>query len=156
MKKIVCIFLTILIIVLSTGCVYVKNREPEDIVKDFDKVIGDISQLQIDKTENLCGTRENKDNFTGTYKLDVKNETGRECVFGGASINNRRVKLSGNFKVDEGKVTIRVRLNEKVVEISSEDLEDFDEEFDFEGGSNYIIFIYEDFTGKLDLKSEYI
>lgn len=81
---------------------------------------------------------------------------GRDVIFGGASVKERKIKLVANSITDSGNFKIRVRLGSKVEKYTVDGTSGFAKELEFNGGGNYIMIDYENFKGKVELSAEYI
>ena len=82
--------------------------------------------------------------------------TGRDVIFGGASIHNRDLFLSGHIETESGKATVRIRMNSEVVELEPDADGYFETTLKLDNGGNYILVIYEDFSGMLKMTCEYM
>ena len=81
--------------------------------------------------------------------------TGRDVVFGGASIHNRDLFLSGHIETESGNATVCIRMNSEVVELAPDADGHFETTLKLNNGGNYIMVVYEDFTGTMEMNSEY-
>lgn len=148
-------FLLLAVLLLGlTGC-RLNYMEPEEFLDSIAEAIGD-SQLTGD--EDLIGTRvltSDQDSYAGEYIADCDHVTGRDVVFGGASIHNRELFLSGIVKAELGKATIRIRLNDEVIEMEPDADGNFETTLKLDNGGNYIMVVYEDFSGTLEMTCEY-
>ena len=82
--------------------------------------------------------------------------TGRDVVFGGASIHNRDLFLSGHIETESGNATVRIRMNSEVVELEPDADGYFETTLKLDNGGNYIMVVYEDFSGTVEMNSEYL
>ena len=117
-------------------------------------IVSDIGDSQITDDEDLIGTRvlkDDADSYAGEYTAECKSVTGREVVFGGASIHNRELFLSGSIDTESGTVTVRIRLNEEVFELEPDADGYFEATLKLDNGGNYIMVVYEDFSGSMEL-----
>ena len=153
------IFLLLTVLLLSlTGC-RSNFMEPEAMQDFLDGVVENIGDSQITDDKDLIGIRmlnKNSDAYTGAYTSECKAVTGRDVIFGGASIHNRELFLSGTIQAESGKATIRIRLNEEVFEMESDDDGHFETTLKLDSGGNYIMVVYEDFSGSLEMTCEYM
>lgn len=154
MKKWMVLLAAVLCLSALTSC---REMDPQELVNQFDHAVGFLGQTQITKDKNLIGTRATeKDDYVGYYYADCKKETGRDVVFGGASVETRTVRVFGSVAAASGTAALRVRLGEEVkyLEVNEEGF--FDETLTFDGGGNYVMVDYETFTGEIHLCAEYV
>lgn len=153
------IFLLLAVLLLClTGC-RLNYMEPGEMQEFLDGIAEDIGDSQLTGDEDLIGTRvltSDEDSYAGEYTADCDHVTGRDVVFGGASIHNRELFLSGIVKVESGKATIRIRLNDEVIELEPDVEGNFETTLKLDNGGNYIMVVYEDFSGTLEMTCEYI
>lgn len=141
-----------------TGC-RLNYMEPEEMQEFLDGVVEDIGNSQVTDDEDLIGTRvlsDTTDSYAGKYTAECKSMAGRDVVFGGASIHNRELLLSGTIKTESGKATIRIRLNDEAFELDPDTDGCFETTLKLDSGGNYIMIDYEDFSGTLEMTCEYI
>ncbi|MCI9436576.1 MAG: hypothetical protein HFH85_05305 [Lachnospiraceae bacterium] len=129
----------------------------EKLLSDtLEEVAGFFGASQITGDENLIGERlYGRDAYTGRYLADCDKVTGRDVVFGGASVESRKLYLSGYIQAYSGTAVIRIRTNWEVVELEPDEDGYFETELNLESGGNYVIVKFEDFTGTVDLTSGY-
>ena len=96
------------------------------------------------------------DSYVGEYTAECSHMTGRDVVFGGASIHNRDLFLSGHIETESGNATVRIRMNSEVVELEPDADGHFETTLKLDNGGNYIMVIYEDFSGMLKMTCEYM
>lgn len=151
------IFLLLTALLLSlTGCRF-NFMEPEEMQDFLDGVVENIGDSQITDGKDLIGTRtlaDSDDAYAGAYTAECDCVTGRDVVFGGASIHNRTLFLSGHIETESGTATVRIRLNEDVVELEPDADGCFETTLKLENGGNYIMVVYEDYSGKLEITCE--
>ena len=158
MKHLFLFFLMAGLLLGMTGC-DLKDMEPEEMQDFLDGVVEDIGNSQITGDADLIGIRmlnENSDAYTGEYTTECEAVTGRDVVFGGASIHNRDLFLSGSIDAESGKATVRIRLNEEVIELEPDADGHFETTLKLDNGGNYIMVVYEDFSGTVEMNSEYL
>lgn len=152
------IFLLLTVLLLSlTGC-RSDFMEPEEMKEFLDGVVEDIGDSQVTDDDDLIGERLliDNDSYAGEYSAECNHMTGRDVVFGGASIHNRDLFLSGHIETESGKATVRIRRNDEVVELEPEADGHFETTLNLDNGGNYIMVIYEDFSGVVEMNSEYL
>ena len=153
-KKIVLPFLVLFLLISLSACKF-NCMKPQEVENMLDNIAGNISQSQITEDKNLIGKRNSQDYYTGQYNAKCENQIGRDVVFGGGSLKEKSIKISGTIKTEKGKATIRVRQNEDVKEYSVNNDEVFVAELSLENGGNYIMIDYDDFSGTVQISSEY-
>ncbi|MBR4289696.1 MAG: hypothetical protein IKT52_03535 [Oscillospiraceae bacterium] len=128
-------------------------------VEYLNGIVAEIGDSQITDDKDLIGTRvlaDSADAYTGAYTAACEVVTSRDVIFGGASIHNRELFLSGVVQVESGKVTVRIRLNEEVYELEPDADGYFETTLKLDNGGNYIMVVYEDFSGKVEMTCEYV
>lgn len=152
-------FLLLAGMLLGLGGCRLNYMEPEEMQDFLDGVVENIGDSQITDDKDLIGIRmlnENSDAYTGEYTTECEAVTGRDVVFGGASIHNRDLFLSGSIDAESGKATVRIRLNEEVIELEPDADGHFETTLKLDNGGNYIMVVYEDFSGTVEMNSEYL
>ena len=152
------IFLLLTVLLLSlTGC-RSNFMEPEAMQDFLDGVVENIGDSQVTEDDDLIGARllVDDDSYVGEYTAECTHMTGRDVVFGGASIHNRDLFLSGHIETESGNATVRIRMNSEVVELEPDADGYFETTLKLDNGGNYIIVIYEDFSGMLKMTCEYM
>ena len=152
------IFLLLTVLLLSlTGC-RSNFMEPEEMKEFLDGVVEDIGDSQVTDDDDLIGARllVDDDSYVGEYTAECSHMTGRDVVFGGASIHNRDLFLSGHIETESGNATVRIRMNSEVVELEPDADGYFETTLKLDNGGNYIMVIYEDFSGMLKMTCEYM
>ena len=155
-RAIIFLFLTVLLLSL-TGC-RSDFMEPEAMKEFLDGVVENIGDSQITDDDDLIGARllVDDDSYAGEYSAECNHMTGRDVVFGGASIHNRDLFLSGHIETESGNATVRIRMNSEVVELEPDADGHFETTLKLDNGGNYIMVIYEDFSGVVEMNSEYL
>ena len=152
------IFLLLTVLLLSlTGC-RSNFMEPEAMQAFLDGVVEDIGDSQVTDDDDLIGARllVDDDSYVGEYTAECSHMTGRDVVFGGASIHNRDLFLSGHIETESGNATVRIRMNSEVVELEPDADGHFETTLMLDNGGNYIMVIYDDFSGVVEMNSEYL
>lgn len=153
----ICLLLAEMLLCL-TGC-RLNDMEPEEMREFLDGVVEDIGDSQITDEEDLIGTRvltDSADSYAGDYTAERESVTGRDVIFGGASIHNRELFLSGTIQAEAGKATVRIRLNEEVLELEPDTNGYFETTQKLDNGGNYIMVVYKDFSGSVEMACEYV
>ena len=153
---IIFLFLTSLLLSLN-GCKF-NYMEPEEMKAFLDGVVEDIGDSQVTDDDDLIGERlmVDDDSYVGEYTAESSHMTGRDVVFGGASIHNRDLFLSGHIETESGNTTVRIRMNSEVIELEPDADGHFETTLKLDNGGNYIMVIYEDFSGMLKMTCEYM
>lgn len=155
MKKLVCLFLIILVSFGLSAC-SIQNADPQKILNAYEKFIIACGKTQVTDDNQLIGKRTlTADTYVGTYVATCENASGRDVVFGGGSLKQRTIKVTGDINMQSGKVTLSVRLGEKKEVIPIKENGSFNVILDLEGGGNYIMLDYEDFKGTVNIYSSY-
>lgn len=152
------IFLLLTSLLLSlNGCKF-NYMEPEEMKEFLDGVVENIGDNQITDDDDLIGARllVDDDSYVGEYTAECSHMTCRDVVFGGASIHNRDLFLSGHIETESGNATVRIRMNSEVVELEPDADGYFETTLKLDNGGNYIMVIYEDFSGMLKMTCEYM
>ena len=152
------IFLLLTSLLLSlNGCKF-NYMEPEEMKEFLDDVVEDIGDSQVTDDDDLIGARllVDDDSYVGEYTAECSHMTGRDVVFGGASIHNRALFLSSHIDAESGKATVRIRMNSEVIELEPDADGYFETTLKLDNGGNYIMVIYEDFSGMLKMTCEYM
>lgn len=152
MKKIVLILAAVCMIFPLTAC----NMDSDEVHSFLNGLAENLGDSQITEDKDLIGTRALADDaYTGTYQADCGGNTGRDVVFGGGSIDIRKIHVYGTIHRDSGNAVVRIRLNEEVNELSVQDDGSFETDLSCTSGGNYIMVDYEDFQGSVELNAEY-
>ena len=141
-----------------TGC-RISYLEPEEMQEFLNRVVEDVGCSQITDDKDLIGTRylqNTADSYAGKYSADCSHVTGRDVIFGGASINSRELFLSGRIHPISGEAIVRIRLNNEITELEPDSDGSFETTLKLSSGGNYIMVVYEDFTGNIEMNCEYI
>ena len=152
------IFLLLTSLLLSlNGCKF-NYMEPEEMEEFLDGVVENIGDSQITDDDDLIGARllVDDDSYVGEYTAECSHMTGRDVVFGGASIHNRDLFLSGHIETESGNATVRIRMNSEVIELEPDADGYFETTLKLDNGGNYIMVVYEDFSGTVEMNSEYL
>ena len=155
-RAIVFLLLTSLLLSLN-GCKF-NYMEPEEMKEFLDGVVENIGDSQVTDDDDLIGERLliDNDSYAGEYAAECNHMTGRDVVFGGASIHNRDLFLSGHIETESGNATVRIRMNSEVVELEPDADGHFETTLKLDNGGNYIMVIYDVFSGVVEMNSEYL
>ena len=154
MKKFFALSIVLVALVCSlTACKHMSGTELYAWAENWTAQLG---HSQITADENLIGTRVwGDDEYCGTYQAECTGVTGKNVVFGGAALSNRTLNLSGTIHSQSGKANIRIRQNDEVILLETDEHGAFSTQLSLESGGNYIMVQYEDFSGTVTLTSEY-
>ena len=78
------------------------------------------------------------------------------AVFGGGSIESRKLHVYGKVSGEAGKAAVRLRQNEEVTKLEPQKDGSFETTISCSSGENYIMVDYKNFQGNVELYSEYI
>ena len=155
MKKIIAFVLLLCMALSFTGCQF-NYEKPSEMLEKFEGWAENLGQSQITEDGDLIGERIlSEDSYAGRYCADGEDETGKDVVFGGASIEKRQLKVYGTITTESGKATVRIRQNWDVTEVETDEDGNFEANLSLDNGGNYIMVNYEDYTGSIELDSEY-
>ncbi|MDE6470865.1 MAG: hypothetical protein K2L19_07610 [Eubacterium sp.] len=153
MKHIITIILCIIVMLCA---MFFQVVEVDDVLNFYTSTVEYLGSRQLTSKLNLIGERYDKiDDYTGSYKCSAENVTGRDVIYGGCSVDKIKLNLKGKSDTQSGELKIRVRLGYDVEYITINEDGAFDELLEFDGGGNYIIIEYKDFTGEIDVSTEY-
>lgn len=158
MKRAVAVLLTLALMLSLTACMSRGSMQLKRVDRCFDDLRGAFKMSDVTSSAKLIGKRENngRDWFTGSYTAQCENETGRDTVFGGASARNRRIKVKAHIKTETGSAVIRLRMNGRATKFLPDSDGNFEREFDFGSGGNYIMVDFNRFTGTVWMTAEYV
>lgn len=155
MKKIIALALVLCMTLSFAGCGF-NYENPSEVKEKFNEWAGMLGKTQITNDDNLIGGRlPGEDEYVGSYLADCDKQTGKDVIFGGGSIEDREIRVYGTLKTDSGKATVRIRMNEDVVELEPDKEGFFETTLSLTSGGNYIMVNYEEFSGTIELYSEY-
>lgn len=149
MRKLLAFCLTLVMILSLSAC-------GKGSLERFEEWADDLGQTQMTEDKDLIGSREaGIDDYIGSYEAACENDSGKDVIFGGSSTKTRTLYVSGTVKTESGSATVRIRLNDEVIELTPDENGDFETELSLKSGGNYIMVLYEDFTGTVELRSTY-
>lgn len=156
MKHLFLFFLMAGLLLGMTGC-DLKDMEPEEMQDFLDGVVEDIGNSQITGDADLIGIRVLKDStdaYAGAYTAECQSVTGRDVIFGGASIEDWVLLCSGKVSTESGDACVRIRLNQEVYLLPLDPEGRFETELYMHSGGNYVMIDYTDFVGTVEMTSE--
>lgn len=155
MRRIATAILAVCLILTISSCRF-SYMKTEEIYETIENAVENIGMSQLTDDTELIGTRSVENDFyTGSYKSDCEGVTGRDVVFGGASTEGRNLYLHGHIDEQSGEVKIRIRMNWEVTELAPDADGYFETELNLESGGNYVMAVYENFSGSVEMISEY-
>ena len=154
MKRFTAAVLILFSMLFLSSCSF--KIDTDKVAEQLDKVFYSISSYQLTSNKNLAGSRELYDNYTGEYTADYDGQSGREVLFGGASLKNLTISVHGKIYTSSGTARIRLRMNSDVQYIEIDERGNFSATLQLESGGNYIMTELENFCGHIELYSEYI
>lgn len=153
MKKLLIILLALSMIFAMCSCNYFERAE---LLEKYKAIVDTLGKSQLTSDKLLSGARQyGEDCYTGFYSAHCSEREGREVIFGGASIDERTIYISGWIITDSGRAQLRVRQNDCVYIINPNDCGFFSSALNLESGGNFIMFEFEDFTGTICFTSSY-
>lgn len=156
MKKFSVLCMALLLVFALAGCA-LDHMTPSEIYSAMDGLVQQLGQSQITDGADLIGSRcLNGDGFTGGYVSDCSGNTGRDVVFGGASVERRCIRISGEIKTESGSAQIRIRVNDQVTVLDCDPDGRFQTVLSTDSGGSYIMVDYDQFVGTVELDSAYV
>ncbi len=128
----------------------------DEVHKFLNNLAESLGKWQITEDKDLIGSRSPAgDDYTGQYQADCSGNTGRDVIFGGGSIESRKIHIHGIIKDDFGRAVVRIRQNENVTELDTQADGSFETDISCTSGGNYIMVDYRNFYGSIELYAEY-
>lgn len=154
MKRPFVIILCIAALSFLSGC---SAEWPDNAVAGWDRLVNNLSKSQITSDDDMIGKRTvtGNDYYTGTYSAVCENAEGRDVVFGGASVYEKKLKVMAKIKTVSGTATVRIRLGSEVEEHVADEEGNLALELELGSGNIYIMIDYASFTGEVNLTCEY-
>lgn len=156
MKTFLIIPIILCVLLLATGCQW-KNGPSVGIYEGLDNLAGNLGSSQITKDDDLIGNRCcATDSYSGSYHAECSGQTGRDVIFGGASIEDRVLLCSGKVSTESGDACVRIRLNQEVYLLPLDPEGCFETELYLRSGGNYVMIDFTDFVGTVEMTCEYL
>ena len=154
MKKLFICGLTVLLICSLCAC----GNWKDNAVDGWHKLTNSLSKSQITKDDDLIGERtlSDDDYYTGSYTAECSNADGRDVIFGGASVYEKKLKVTAKVETTSGKATFRIRLGSEVEEHTADEEGNLDLDLEIESGNIYIMIDYSDFSGSVELFCKHV
>lgn len=151
MKYLTTIVLFVCVLFSLSSC-RLNYIEPDEMDSYLDGVVKKVGDSQITEDKDLIGQRDvGDDAYCGSYLADCNNKTGRDVVFGGASTHERVLLCQGSIQADAGTAEIRIRMNDEVIILQTDEAGNFETELHLKSGGNYIMIDYSDFIGSVEM-----
>lgn len=153
MKKLFICVLTILLLCVLCAC----GNWKDNAIDGWDKLTNSLSKSQITKDDDLIGERtlSDDDYYTGSYTAECSSTSGRDVVFGGASVYEKKLKVTAKVETTSGKATFRIRLGSEVEEHTVDEEGNLELDLELESGNIYIMIDFSEFTGSVAMACEY-
>lgn len=154
MKRLCITILCIVMVLTFVGC---SGNWKDNAVGSWDKLTNSLSKSQITKDDDLIGERclFDDDYYTGSYKAECENTDGRDVVFGGASVYEKKLKVTAKVETTSGKATFRIRLGSEVEEHTADEEGNLELDLEQKSGNIYIMVDYSEFIGSVAMTCEY-
>lgn len=154
MKRLFVVLLCIVMLLTFAGC---SGNWTDNAVAGWDNLTNALSRSQITKDDDLIGKRTltGDDYYTGSYTADCENADGRDVVFGGASVYEKKLKVTAKVKTTSGTATFRIRIGAEVEEHIADEEGNLELDLELESGNIYVMIDYADFSGSVEMSCEY-
>lgn len=143
------------IIILIIICLFMTSCSKDDIIKTYDNINKTLGDLSLTNDNNLKGTRTfGLDHYVGTYKVEYKNFSGKEILFGGTTIDRKNTStIKINIKVENSKGKLEIIMNTKnKEEVLANTNGSYEYQFDIKDGSNYFLISGTKYSGKINIE----
>lgn len=142
----------LLLFLFSTGC-----AGKESILHSYERVVSAMGKLTCTPEYALIGTRMNRDdNYTGAYAAACEQARGTDIVFGGCSLQTRKIKVTGEVSCQSGLVQLLIKNGSDELRLIPDAAGKISQEITETGGDWYLAVKYADFSGNVTLCSTYI
>ena len=151
MKKIVIVISIIFISLIFCGCF------KDEVINEFDNTIKMIGDNALTKDKRLVGERVfGVDYYVGTYKVNYKDFSREEILFGGTTIERKNggiIHTKITIKGDSGSIKVIARLKGKDIVLGDKN-GIYEVNLNVLDGGNFIIVKGDRFSGVLKLEIE--
>lgn len=155
MKYLSVVILIVCVLLCLSGC-RLNYTAPGKMDSYLDGIAEKIGNSQITEDDGLIGQRDlGDDAYCGSYISDCNSQTGRDVVFGGASTHERVLRCYGSIQSKEGTAQIRIRMNDEVIILQTDETGNYETILHLKSGGNYIKIDYSDFSGSVEMTCEY-
>ena len=151
MKKIVVLFLFLIITLSTAGC---ENFDKDKVLDKYDRILNKLGDESLTKDNKLIGDREfGEDYYVGTYSVQYDSFTGEEIIFGGTGLSRDSKEFTLKYKgvVGEGEFKI-ILISGSDEEIITNKTEEATYTYDFQQSDLYIKIVGEGFSGNVELE----
>lgn len=154
MKRLFVVLLCIVMLLTFAGC---SGNWTDNAVAGWDNLTNALSRSQITKDDELIGERTlaDDDYYIGSYMADCENADGRDVVFGGASVYEKKLRVTAKVETTSGTATFRIRLGSEVEEHTADEEGNLELDLELESGNIYIMIDYSEFSGNVEMSCEY-
>lgn len=155
MKNILAITAALILLISLSAC-GLDGNEPESISGGLDGIVGRIENHQITPDRRLVGERNDiDDSYAGSYTAQCCGQTGRDVIFAGGVLQDRKVRVYGHVFKESGTAVVRIVSGAIATEIEIDENGNFEGTLDLTSAANSIEISYRNFTGRVELTSEY-
>lgn len=141
----------LLTLVCSVGCGGKAN-----LLHGYEKVVSSMGSLARTSEHKLIGTRTcGSDDYTGAYAATCRQARGKDVVFGGCSLQARRLQVTGSVACQSGFVQLIVKNGSDELWLTPDANGNISQEITGSGGDWYLSVEYTDFSGSVTLCSAY-
>ena len=115
-----------------------------------------MGSLARTSEHKLIGTRTcGSDDYTGAYAATCRQARGKDVVFGGCSLQARRLQVTGSVACQSGFVQLIVKNGSDELWLTPDANGNISQEITGSGGDWYLSVEYADFSGSVTLCSAY-
>lgn len=150
-KKYITFALIVFTIFTITAC------SKDEILDNYNNAIQNVGEYELTGDLKLKGTRTyGVDSYVGSYRVDYKDFSGMEYIFGRTSIdrsygNKIEIKCTSAIEGGSAKLIFDSGSNEPEVLCEFNKNNEYSDTIDLPGGRNYICIECNDFSGTVDL-----
>ena len=154
MKRLFVVLLCIVMPLTFAGC---SGNWTDNAVAGWDNLTNALSRSRITKDDDLIGKRTltGDDYYTGSYTADCENADGRDVVFGGASVYEKKLKVTAKVEETSGTATFRICIGTEVEEHTADKNGNLEMDLELESGNIYVMIDYSEFSGNVEMSCEY-
>ncbi|MFD1450054.1 hypothetical protein [Oceanobacillus sojae] len=135
-----------------------ENFFSETIRKAGDKITSFFGEPSLTKDKSLEGERAfGKDDYTGTYEAVYQHFSGRENLFGGASLDGREgktIQITYNANIESGEAKVYWNTADSEKQLLFEGQGEHTENIDLQGGWEYLSLEGDELEGDIQIKIE--
>ena len=132
-----------------------EHDPPKGVVAQVEEWVGELGETRLTKDAKLAGQRQTgSDDYTGTYRAECEDKTGREVLFGGGSIRRRELKVSGTLKTQSGNATVQIKTGKDTTQLTPNEDGTFETTVSLTTGGSYVVVVYDHFVGEVEVSVE--